>query len=98
VTEPWSNQRGRIRSAEGQRPIRRDEDEDGDLGRVGSLERGKPSFLFIETLWHRHRGRFGAPGVEVRERRPVIWSGRGRKSENPREVKSQERIGSNHLG
>jgi hypothetical protein len=93
-----SNQRGRIRSAEGQRPIRRDEDEDENLGRVGSLERGKPIFLLTETLRHRQRSRFGAFGVEVLERRPGIWSGRGRKGENPREVKSQERIGSNHHG
>jgi hypothetical protein len=28
------------------------EDEDRDLGRVGSLERGKPIILFIETLRH----------------------------------------------
>jgi hypothetical protein len=28
-------------------------DEDKDLGRVGNLERGKPIFLFIETLGHR---------------------------------------------
>jgi hypothetical protein len=97
-THMWSNQRGRIRSADGQRPIRRDEDEDENLGRVGSLERGTPIFLLTETLWHRHRGRFGALGVEVLERRPGVWSGRGRKGENPREVKSQERIGSNHLG
>jgi hypothetical protein len=45
------------------------EDEDRDLGRVGSLARGQPDFLLADTLRHRSRGRFGAGEIEVRERR-----------------------------
>jgi hypothetical protein len=73
-------------------------DKDRDLERVGNLERGKPIFLFIETLWHRQQGRFGVRVAQVRERRARNWRGHGRKGENPREVKTQERIGSNCRG
>jgi hypothetical protein len=77
---------------------RRGEDEDGNLGGVGSLERDKPTFLLIETLRHRRRGRFGVRRVQVRERRLHIRCGRGRKGEHPREMKTQERIGSCRRG
>jgi hypothetical protein len=58
-----------------------DGDEDENLERVGSLERVQPTFLLIETLRHRRRGRFGVSGVEVRERRlrsGVAVAGRGK--------------------
>jgi hypothetical protein len=74
------------------------EDEDKDLGRVGSLERGQPIFLLADTLRHGFRGRFGACETKVRERRPRKWHGRGRRGENPREVKTHERIGSIRSG
>jgi hypothetical protein len=66
--------------------------------RVGSLERGQPIFLLADTLRHRFRGRFGARGTKVRERRPRKWHGHGRRREHPREVKTQERIGSIYSG
>jgi hypothetical protein len=61
-----------LRQRKGHRSIWQGGDEDGNLGRVGSLERDAPIFLFIETLWHRRRGRFGTRDVQVRERRPCI--------------------------
>jgi hypothetical protein len=54
-------------------PIRWRGDEDGNLGRGGSLERDKPIFLLIETLRHRRSDRFGVRADEVRERRAHIW-------------------------
>jgi hypothetical protein len=78
--------------------IRCGEDEDGNLEGVGSLERGEPTILLTDTLRHRFRGRFGVPGKKVRERRPRIGHGRGRKGEHPREMKTQERIGSIRSG
>lgn len=61
-----------LRQQKGHRSIWQGGDEDGNLGRVGSLERDAPIFLFIETLWHERRGRFGTCDVQVRERRPCI--------------------------
>jgi hypothetical protein len=75
-----------------------DGDEDGDLGRVGSLERGQPILLLADTLRHRPPDRLGAPEVEVRERRSYKRYDRGNRGEHPREVKTQERIGSNRPG
>jgi hypothetical protein len=80
------------------RSFRRGGDEDRNLGRVGSLERGKPIFLLTDTLWHGRDDHFGARRVQVRERRLRKWRGRGRKGEYPRGVKTQERIGSNRRG
>jgi hypothetical protein len=54
-------------------PIRWRGDEDGNLGRGGSLERDQPIFLLIETLRHRRFDRFGVRTDEVRERRAHIW-------------------------
>jgi hypothetical protein len=78
--------------------IRWDEDEDKNLARVGILAREKPIFLLIETLGHRHVGRFGAHRVQVRERRLSNRPSHGRRGENLREMKTQERIGSNRRG
>jgi hypothetical protein len=69
-------------------------DEGEDLERVGSLERDQPILLLIETLRHKFFGPFRRPKTEVRERRQCIWHGRGRRGENPKEMKTQERIGS----
>jgi len=55
---------------EGNVGFRREEDEDENLGRVGSLARGQPIFPFIETLRHSYGTRFGMHRNEVRERRP----------------------------
>jgi hypothetical protein len=73
-------------------------DEDKNLARVGSLARGKPILLRADTLRHAGQDRFGAPVPQVRERRPYNGCGHGRRGENPREVKTQERIGSNLPG
>jgi hypothetical protein len=80
------------------RPQRRCEDEDENLERVGSLARGKLIFRFVDTLRHDGRGHLGALDGKVRERRLGIRPGYGRRGENPREMKTQERIGSNHFG
>jgi hypothetical protein len=82
----------------GRRSFRRDEDEDKNLARVGSLERGKPILLLVETLRLRCCGRCGARKTQGRERRSDIGFGHGRRGESPREVKTQERIGSNRSG
>jgi hypothetical protein len=73
-------------------------DEDRNLARAGSLERGKPILLRVDTLRHAGQGRFGASVPQVRERRPYDGYGHGRRGEDPREVKTQERIGSNLPG
>lgn len=49
-----------------------DEDEDRDLERVGSLERGQPIFLLADTLERRCSGRLGVPYGEAQERRRGI--------------------------
>jgi hypothetical protein len=70
-------------------------DEDKNLGRVGSLERGKPIFLLQrDSEARRSRPSLYARGIQVRERRLHVWCGHGRRGEYPREVKTQERIGS----
>jgi hypothetical protein len=70
-------------------------DEDKNLGRVGSLERGKPIFLLQRDSEARiSRSSSYAHEIQVRERRPHVWCGHGRRGEHPREVKTQERIGS----
>jgi hypothetical protein len=70
-------------------------DEDKNLGRVGSLERGKPIFLLQrDSEARRSRPSLYVRGIQVRERRSHVWCGHGRKGEHPREVKTQERIGS----
>jgi len=84
--------------AEGARPIRCEGDEDEDLGGVGSLERGKPILLLTDTLGHSRHGHLGARADQVRERRLRKRRGRGRRGEDLREVKTQERIGSNRRG
>jgi hypothetical protein len=45
--------------AEGNTWYREEEDEDENLGRVGSLARGKPIFPFTETLRHRFGAHLG---------------------------------------
>jgi hypothetical protein len=74
------------------------EDEDMNLGRVGSLARDKPILLLIETLGHSRQRRFGVAGEKVRERRPFKRFGHGRRGEHLREMKTQERIGPNRRG
>jgi hypothetical protein len=70
-------------------------DEDKNLERVGSLERGKPILLLQrDSEARRSRPSSYAREIQVRERRLHVWCGHGRRGEHPREVKTQERIGS----
>jgi hypothetical protein len=79
------------RSAGGQPKAWKDEDE--NLKRVGTLEREQPIFLRADTLEHR-KANASASALRSAREEAWQWSCRGRKGENPGELKTRRGVGS----
>lgn len=89
---------GQTAHAHGLRLVERGEDEDGKLERVGSTRERQANLPGRRDSEAREAGRFQRPRFASAREEAVQRYGRARKGDYPRELKTQERIGSYHPG